>query len=299
MSLSHPLRRNLSSAGLVIAWSGGFIGAELGTRAGADPFTVLSWRFLILSLILVLACTLTKTSLRGWAMWKRQLTIGSLSQVGYLGLVFLSVSLGVHGGTAALIAGLQPLIVTTLAGKLLGESITKKAVLGTTLGFTGVALVVSGDVGAGHGVGYLYILPTIAMLCLTAGTIYTKRTTGSEGLLQSITIQAVLCAVAFPLIAAATGELSIPTNGASWVAIFWLICVPSIAGYGLYVFVTREFGATVVSTLLYLTPPTTMLWAWLIFRDPITIAGVVGLIVSATGVVIVLQSRTRSSLAAR
>jgi hypothetical protein len=30
-------------------------------------------------------------------------------------------------------------------------------------------------------------------------------------------------------------------------------------------------GATVGSTLLYLTPPTTMLWVFLMFGDPLTI----------------------------
>ena len=44
-----------------------------------------------------------------------------------------------------------------------------------------------------------------------------------------------------------------------WVAVAWLIVLPSLGGYVMYVFVTRTQGATIVSTLLYLTPPTTML----------------------------------------
>jgi drug/metabolite transporter (DMT)-like permease len=59
----------------------------------------------------------------------------------------------------------------------------------------------------------------------------------------------------------------------------------------MYVFVTRTQGATIVSTLLYLTPPTTMLWALLMFGEPITLTAVVGLVVSATGVLLVLRGR--------
>ena len=52
-----------------------------------------------------------------------------------------------------------------------------------------------------------------------------------------------------------------------WRAVVWLIVLASLGGYVCYVHVTRTQGATVVSTLLYLTPPTTMLWVFLMFGD--------------------------------
>ena len=65
----------------------------------------------------------------------------------------------------------------------------------------------------------------------------------------------------------------------------------TLFGYVLYVFVTRTRGATVASVLLYLTPPTTMVWVWLMFGVPITLLAVVGMAVSAIGVILVLRSR--------
>ena len=59
----------------------------------------------------------------------------------------------------------------------------------------------------------------------------------------------------------------------------------------MYVHVARTQGATVVSTLLYLTPPTTMLWVYLMFGVPVHVAGFVGLAISAVGVWLVLRSR--------
>ena len=59
--------------------------------------------------------------------------------------------------------------------------------------------------------------------------------------------------------------------------------------------VTRSHGATFVSTMLYLTPPTTMLWVLLVFGVPVTPLGVVGLAVAAAGVAIVLVAQRRAS----
>lgn len=284
-------RRDLAAVGLVITWSAGFIGAEFGTQAGAAPFTMLSWRFVILSAILLVTCAVSGTSLRSWQAWKRQIGLGLLCQAGYLGFVFVGIGHGVHGGTTALIAALQPLLVMTVAGRLLGETPSRLAWSGTGLGFLGVFIVVSADIGADHAPAWVYVFPTLAMLSLTVGTVLSKKIKPPESLLQTITMQAALSAVVFTVVAALTGQAQVPQNTGTWMAIGWLILIPSIAGYGLYVYVTHASGATVVSTLLYLTPPTTMIWAYLMFGDPIYLAGLLGLAVSAVGVIIVLRTR--------
>ena len=59
----------------------------------------------------------------------------------------------------------------------------------------------------------------------------------------------------------------------------------------MYVFVARTRGATVVSTLLFLTPPTTMLWVYLMFGEAVTLVALVGLAISGLGVWLVLGGR--------
>lgn len=285
------VRTNFAAIAQVVAWSGGFIGAEFGTRAGAPPFLVLSWRFIVLSLLLLSVCAITNTYVWSKESWKRQVPLALLSQVSYLGFVFVGVSHGVHGGTSSLIAALQPLLVLMVAGRLLGETRTWLTWVGSALGFLGVLLVVSGDIALAHAPAWAYLFPAVAMLSLASGTILSRRIKPTETLLQTITIQAIIAAIAFSITAVVAGQFAIPTNAGTFQAIAWLILVPSIAGYGLYVYLTHEVGATVVSTLLYLTPPTTMIWAFIMFDDPITPAGVIGLLVSALGVLLVLRSR--------
>jgi drug/metabolite transporter (DMT)-like permease len=111
-------------------------------------------------------------------------------------------------------------------------------------------------------------------------------------------MQAIVTAVVLMCSAVVTGQASPPTDTGFWFAVLWLMILASLGGYVMYVYVTRTRGATVVSTLLYLTPPTTMLWVWLMFGEPITLTDVVGLLVSGPGVLLVLRVR-QPSIAAR
>jgi drug/metabolite transporter (DMT)-like permease len=104
-------------------------------------------------------------------------------------------------------------------------------------------------------------------------------------------MQSVVTAVVLMALALVLGEATPPATLEFWRAALWLLVLASLGGYVMYVFVARTQGATVVSTLLYLTPPTTMLWVYLMFGEPVTLVGLLGLLVSACGVWLVLGVR--------
>ncbi len=103
-------------------------------------------------------------------------------------------------------------------------------------------------------------------------------------------VQSAAAAVVFWLLALAEGTAGEPTPPAFWGAVAWVVVLSSFGGYGTYLYVSRTQGATRASTLLYLTPPTTMLWAAVMFGDRVPPAGLAGLALSAIGVVIALRS---------
>ncbi len=292
MQLAGTLRSPLAAdLALVVTWSSGFIGAELSSRAGADPLTLLAWRFLLLAVLLVGVYRALGNPWPSRSSWRRQSVVAVLCQPAYLLLVFEGVAHGVPGGTAALIAALQPLLVATVAGRLLGEPTTMQMWVGMVLGLAGVAIVVSGDLAVAGAPLWAYLLPTAGMLCLATGTVLDRRLGPSDGMLQTIMVQSVITAALLVVLAVAFGRATVPTSADFWWAVLWLIFLASLGGYVMYVHVARTQGATVVSTLLYLTPPTTMLWAYLMFGTPLTLVAVAGLVVSAVGVTLVLTGR--------
>jgi drug/metabolite transporter (DMT)-like permease len=294
----HRRSAALSSIALVVTWSSGFVGAELGSRAGAEPLTLLGWRFSLLAALLVAVMALRRTPWPSWQAWRRQLVLGLLCQAAYLVLIFEGVTRGVPGGTAALIAALQPLLVATVAGALLGEHSSRRMWIGMLLGLAGVAVVVSGDLDVSQAPVWAYLLPVGGMLALSVGTVLERRIRPRETLFETIMMQSVVTAVLLMGLALLFGEATPPASAEFWQAVAWLIVLSSLGGYVLYVFVARTQGATVVSTLLFLTPPTTMFWVYLMFGVQVTIAGLVGLLISGVGVWMALAGRRTNSSAA-
>lgn len=276
---------------LVVMWSSGFIGAELGTRyAGAD--TLLAYRYLVASVIVVILVRLTRTRI-GWASAPRQALIGLLCQVCYLGGTVTGVGLGVAPGTAALIASLQPLVVASVAGPLLGERTNARQRVGLLVGILGVGLVVGQDLGTGDAPVTAYLLVLGGMLALSAGTILERRWQPSRTLLESLAVQVVVSAMAFFGIAAVLGHAAPPTSAGFWWSVAWVVALSTFGGYGAYTYVVRHGGATRASTLLYLTPPTTMVWAFVMFGDAVVALGLAGLAVCAVGVTLALRGGQR------
>lgn len=277
-----------AAAALVVFWSSGFVGARLGTQyAPAD--TLLAWRYLVAAALLlpVVAPSLLRLARRDLG---RHAVVGLLSQTLYLGGVVTGIGLGVPAGTAALIAALQPLVVATAARRLLGESVSGRARLGLWLGLAGVGIVVASDVGGG-GPAWIYLLPVGGMLALSAGTVLEQRWRPTGGLAVSLSVHVAVAAVAFTGEAVAFGRLTVPSAGGFWWAVAWVLVLSTAGGYGAYLLVLRRGGATRVSSLLYLTPPTTAVWAWLMFGDSLGVATLLGFAVCAVAVWLVLAGR--------
>jgi drug/metabolite transporter (DMT)-like permease len=276
------------SIGLVIMWSSGFIGAELGTRE-ASTDTLLMWRFLAATALLGV----------GWLIFRRrrlplravgeQALIGLLSQGVYLGSIVGAIELGVPAGTTALIAAVQPLLAGTLAGPLLGERVSARRWIGLGAGLGGVALVVSDDLSVGGASPTAFLLPFAGMAALLAASVLERRSRNPVRLADALPIHSLVSAAALTVPALATGAAQPPSDGGFWFAVGWLVLLSTLGGYGCYWLSLRRHGVTHTSVLIYLTPPTTAGWAYLMFADPVGSWSVLGMavclgsVIAATG----------------
>ena len=286
----------LAALSLVVMWSSGFIGAELGTRT-APADTLLGWRYLAAAVIVVV-WGLLRGLRPNRRTWPRLVLIGLLCQCLYLGGVVTGVGLGVPPGTAALVAALQPLLVAVVAGPLLGERTSTRQRIGLVVGVVGVALVVAGDLGTGSGGLLGYALVVGGMLALSGGTLLERRLSLPVSLQESFTVQTLTAAVFFVTVATVNGHARPPADPHFWLAVLWVVALSSFGGYGSYLLVLRRSGATRVSTLLFLTPPTTALWAFLMFGTRPALLALPGAIVCALAVWMVIRRPAGSRRAA-
>jgi drug/metabolite transporter (DMT)-like permease len=271
------MRQTVAGAvGLVVMWSSGFVGARLGTaHAAAD--TLLAWRYLVVAVVVGVLVAVRRPRPTGFEV-RRQALLGLLCQALYLAGVVTGVGMGVPAGVAALIAVLQPLVVGALAGPVLGQQVRPRQWLGLAAGLAAVAVVVAGDLGGGgHLAGYLLVVG--GMLALSAGTLLERRWGLATPFLDVLTIHCLVSCAVFTSAAAVTGRLVPPATPAFWWAVVWVVVLSTFGGYGCYLLTLRALGATGASTLLFLTPPTTMVWALLMFGEPMgwtTLAGLLG-----------------------
>lgn len=297
-----PLGRALlipcAATAFVLAWSSGFIVAKIGTE-DVPVLTVLLWRFVPLAVGLALVLVLSGR----WrdvdpAQLRSQLVIGLFAQFGYVVFVYASVAVGISTGTTALIDAVQPLVIAALAGPLLHVRVPGAQWLGLGVGAAGVFLIVQSQSGASAAPAIAYALPALAMVSLITATILERRSPHRSPVLLTLTVHATATMVLLAVLAFATGTATPPTDATFWLTTLFLALVPTLAAYGLYWWLLRRIGVTVLNALLFLVAPTTAVAGWLLFGEPFTLLTGGGFLLSAAGVALVLVSDARARLSA-
>jgi len=270
----------------VLLWSTGFIGAKLGLPY-AEPVTFLALRMVIVVSLLLVVAVVTRApwpaSPRAW--WHAAIA-GLLVQCGYLGGVFSAIAHGLSAGVVALIVGLQPLLTAFTAARLFGERTTPKQWSGLVLGLIGVALVLSRNVGSAMSSEGL-ALAALALVSMTAGTLYQKRFGSAMDFRTGGVIQYAASAMVLLPLAALTESMRIEWSVPFVFALAWLSLVLSIGAIGLLYVLIRRGRATQVSSLFYLTPPVTAMLAFLVFGETLTPMAIAGMVVAVVGVALV------------
>jgi len=271
----------------VFLWSTGFIVAKYGLPY-APPLTFLLLRFLGVLLILGPAVLLLR------APWPRGkvghvAVAGLLLQAGYLSGVWCAIKLGMPAGLSALIVGLQP-IVTAMAAPLIGAEGRPRQWLGLACGLGGVGLVVYAKITL-VGLGWPAIALRVgALLSITAGTMYQKHFCPQFDLHTGTVIQfAASLALVLPFAWLLEDMGSVQWTPQFFGALAWSVLALSIAAIFLLFALIRRSDATRVTSLLYLTPPTTALMAWAMFGEALNWMGLAGMALAVIGVIFVVK----------
>lgn len=275
----------------VLLWSSGFIVAKFGLPY-APPLTFLLLRFIGVLLILLPLVFWLKAPWPNGKI-KHVIVAGLLLQAGYLSGVWCAIKLGMPAGLSALIVGMQP-ILTAFAAPLIGESVRPRQWFGLLFGLLGVTLVVAAKIHLAGLTSASILLCLFALSSITAGTLYQKRHCPRFDLRTGTVIQfAASIAVVLPL-AIWLEDWTPLFAHVQWTlrfigALLWSVMALSIAAIFLLFALIRRSDTTQVASLLYLTPPTTALMAWLMFGETFNGIGVAGMLVAVLGVVFVIK----------
>ena len=275
----------------VILWSTGFVVAKFGLPY-APPLTFLLLRFAGVLLVLGPLVLLMRAPWPTGRVGHIALA-GVLVQAGYLAGVWCAIKLGMPAGLSALIVGMQP-ILTAFAAPLIGERVHGRQWVGLAFGLGGVGLVVANKISL---IGLTWpsiALCLMALVSITIGTLYQKRFCPHFDLRSGTLIQFAASALVLLPFAFAFEQLTPALQTVQWTprfigALLWAILALSIGAIFLLFALIRKSAATSVTSLLYLTPPTTALMAWAMFGEAFSLIGMAGMLLAVIGVYFVVK----------
>jgi drug/metabolite transporter (DMT)-like permease len=275
----------------VVLWSTGFLGARLGLPY-CEPLRFLALRFIIVAALLLAAALVRRVP------WPASQSLGWVALVGLLlhgvclGGYFTAMNTLLPLGVVALIGSLQPVLTAVASRIFFGERLRPTQWLGIALGVAGVALVASGKFGGGQMQSQGLLACFVGVLGITAGTLVQKRHGGAADFRTMGVIQYAAAAVAIGLASFAWESRPIVWTGQFIFALSWLVIVNSIISIALLFVMVRRSSVSQVSSLFYLTPSVTAVFAFLLFREPLSPLMIAGIVTSGLGVYLTVSGGT-------
>jgi drug/metabolite transporter (DMT)-like permease len=277
----------------VLIWSTGFVVARFA-MPHAPPFKFLAVRYALSVLCFAAWIAAARASWpSGTRQWWHLAVSGILMHGGYLGGVWAAIKQGLGAGTIALLVGLQPVLTAVWISAMTQRSPHHLAVparqwIGLLLGLGGLILVIWPKLGIGEATPGNLSLGVLALLSITAGTLYQKRFLAPCDVRTANTVQllgAMLVSLPFALLEAETVRWHAELIG----ALAWSVLVLTLGGSSLLYMLIQRGAATRVTSLFYLVPPCTAALAWALFAEQMTTPMLVGMSLTIAAVVLVMR----------
>ena len=282
----------LLAAGFVLFWNSGFIGAEYGLPY-TDPFTLLFWRYLSLTFILLLYLLIAGRFRRvGWSAASTSMLVGVLAHGVWLSCVLLALNHDVPAGIVALVVALQPMATGAFSGLVVNEPTPLFRWLGLVVGFGGVAITVLSRINFNDASSIFgYLIPLGSVIGITTASLIQRKMEVEKKAYRLPVDLALFYQSLATTLALALPAIFLENLVTRWAPEFiytmiWLVIAVSLGAYALMWLLLERIDATRVASLFYLGPPVTMIMAWVAFGDVLRMMDLVGLIVVFVGVLL-------------
>lgn len=244
---------------LTLVWGSSFLWIKIAVRE-SGPLTIVALRILFALAALLPFVLHARPSLpRSARRWGQLFTLGAISGV----LPWLLITWAeqfIDSAVATVLNATVPLFTIVAAHLFLHDDrITVRRVAGLLVGFSGVVVLVSGDLQlgslgmkmklAGQGAGLL------AAFLYGISNVYARaKFRGTTPIYQAFYTILASGAVMWIVTPALESPFHLPGERITWIAIAWLGVLGAGVSYLLFYWLLHEIGPTRVATVTYLIP---------------------------------------------
>jgi len=276
---------------LGFSWGSSYLFIKIGVDAGLAPFTLVTARLFIGSLLLAGVVVALRVPVPRDARTYGHLVVLGLFSVALPFFLITWAEQYVDSALAATLTAPVPLFVIPIAAVMLHEGITLNKVLGVSVGLVGVAVLVGFDPAQ---IGRTDLTPQLALvgaaLSYALGGVYARRFV--HGLRPMIpSVFQVFFAMLMSAFAALVFEQPLGTlSGLSLeaiIAVVWLGLFGSGMAYLLFYRLLGAWGPTRVSLVAYLLPLWGIGLGWAVLSEPIEAGLALGTALILIGIALV------------
>jgi drug/metabolite transporter (DMT)-like permease len=267
----------------LLLWSAGFPVSKLALEY-SQPMGLLAIRYALTAAVLLVLFAILRPDLPRGMAWVHVAVVGFCIQVMYFGLNYFSLMEGTSAGVLALITSLQPVLVSALAPKLLGERVSLQRWAGLALGLTGTVGVIAARSGIETDSILGLVLAVGALIGMTTAILYEKRHgTGVHpvsGNLIQYAVGLLFCAPA----AWVTDQYHYEWTWGLIGPLLYLVLGNSLVAISLLIALTRAGEVSRVSSLFFFVPPLAAVMSMILLGEPMPPLAWGAMLISVVGV---------------
>ncbi len=271
----------------IFLYGSGFVFTSYGLE-NSSPMAFLALRFCIAFFILLIITSVLNVT---WPKTIKEfihISIAGILTVGVFSIgVFLSISFGISASLSALIIALQPIIVTFLAVKLLGEKFNMKVLIGLLLGVFGVAFVVFSKIELSSTQSLGIVFSIIALLGLSFGNLYQKKYCSNMNLYSGGAIQTLSSTILVLPLLIFFEDVNINFNSDFMIALLYMSVGVSIGALSLLYMMIEKGEVSKVSSVFYMMPVCAALISYFLFDINIDSTMLIGITFVLIGILLI------------
>jgi drug/metabolite transporter (DMT)-like permease len=276
----------------IVMWSSGYVVGKMALPF-VGPYTLIFIRFASAALILLAVSLATNAP---WPKTRAQfghlVVVGLLIQALQFAGLYMGLGLGVSAAVAALIVGTMPVFTALGATRFLNEKVSGVEWLGLVGGLFGVALVVYEQLGNTATASLsAYLCVVLALVGITAGSLYQKKYCSSMDLRTGGLIQLTTAAIVMFFLADHFEGLAVRWTPTMIFASGWLSLVNSIGAISILFILMRKGEASKVAGLFHLIPAVTALMGFVFLGETFSAINAVGFAITALAVYVCTHAK--------